>query len=249
MFRMYVMAHKKVEQKYPSNYYILELNSANHKEHYGDFLDNDGANISSKNPNYCELTGLYWIWKNDHDSDIVGTCHYRRLFTNNRFSKKISSFLNEQQVVEDLREYDLIAPKLYKTKITCYEHLLVSCKEKDVIALRDTIKELYPDYLSAYDSVMNSKKSYLLNMMVMNKSLFDEYASFIFDILTNLENKVDLTGYTTNEARIFGFLSERLLTVFVKKKELKVKEYRVNNLEVSLVKKVIGKFTAVFKKH
>lgn len=43
--------------------------------------DNTGENISEKNIFYCELTGVYWAWKNLKDADYIGLCHYRRCFT------------------------------------------------------------------------------------------------------------------------------------------------------------------------
>ena len=42
--------------------------------------DNSGDNISTRNGTFCELTGLYWAWKNLHDVEYIGFCHYRRFF-------------------------------------------------------------------------------------------------------------------------------------------------------------------------
>lgn len=42
--------------------------------------DDTGDNISLKNSSYCELTGMYWAWKNLRGVDVIGLCHYRRYF-------------------------------------------------------------------------------------------------------------------------------------------------------------------------
>lgn len=59
-----------------------------------DYYDNLGKNISYKNKNYCELTGIYWLWKNVSD-DYIGVEHYRRLFSHS-FLKK--SLLNDDEI-------------------------------------------------------------------------------------------------------------------------------------------------------
>ena len=50
----------------------IQLNCANNpKRLEGMLRDNEGENISDKNPLYCELTAQYWAWKNE-DLDYYG---------------------------------------------------------------------------------------------------------------------------------------------------------------------------------
>ncbi|GAX03826.1 glycosyltransferase [Secundilactobacillus pentosiphilus] len=44
--------------------------------------DDEGENISSKNPFFNELTAIYWAWKNLNDAEYIGLVQYRRVFIN-----------------------------------------------------------------------------------------------------------------------------------------------------------------------
>ena len=62
-------------------YMPIQVGKALHPElDLGFQCDNTGDNISEKNGSYCELTALYWAWKNLKDVDYIGLCHYRRYF-------------------------------------------------------------------------------------------------------------------------------------------------------------------------
>ena len=60
------------------------------KESIGFAGDNTGEHISAKNPQFCELTGLYWAWKN-LDADHLGLVHYRRYFGSPKKTKATPS--------------------------------------------------------------------------------------------------------------------------------------------------------------
>lgn len=69
-----VAAHKKYRMPEDACYLPLHVGKEG-KEEIGFAGDNTGDNISLKNPYYCELTGLYWMWKNV-EADYLGLLHY-----------------------------------------------------------------------------------------------------------------------------------------------------------------------------
>lgn len=173
--------------------------------------DDEGDNISAKNANYCELTGLYWIWKNT-DDEYKGLAHYRRYFCCS-FSK--NEVVTQKQIINKLKKYDVILPFACKLPNTVAEHYCeLSGFERDLCELEKVIGEKYPEYIPAYHSVMNGNTIHFYNMLIAKREVFDAYCKWLFDILFELENRVDLTDYSDYQKRIFGFMSERLLNVF-----------------------------------
>lgn len=197
--------------------------------------DDTGDNISAKNANYCELTGLYWAWKN-LKCDYIGLCHYRRYFAHavsgSDMEKKKLAILQRTDYEKLLKQYDVILPKqrnyFIETVRSQYEH----AHNKNYLALTEQIvAELYPEYSEAFCKVMGRTKLHIFNMFVMKKEKFDEYCQWLFTILFELEKRIDISSYSQYEARVFGFLSERLLNVWLEKQKLKVKGIDVVFLE------------------
>ena len=81
--KIYIMAHKKFAPPEEKGNIPLQVGAALHED-LGYLRDDVGENISDRNQNYSELTGLYWIWKNEKEADITGLVHYRRYFLNAR---------------------------------------------------------------------------------------------------------------------------------------------------------------------
>lgn len=238
--KIYVVAHKKVQNPLPKNYEYVQVNAVNNPKIYP-LTDDTGDNISAKNPNYCELTASYWIWKNDKENDVVGLAHYRRFFTTNKFSSSYKKYLNSPQIEKDLSRYDFIATKQYKTSCTTKEHLLQSVREKDFDLLRKVFNDYFPEYLNSFDQVFNGRKGYLLNMFICKKPLWDEYYAWLFSVFDKLEPLVDMTGYSIQEQRLYGYLSERLFTVFVKQNNYTVKSYTTHIVGASVIKLAFDK--------
>ena len=182
------------------------------------YKDNQGDNISWKNSNYSELTALYWIWKNCAE-DIVGLVHYRRFFANHFLWKTV---LSERRILEILESKDIIIPKARVMDVTgqlpdqtIWEHFEKWHNIDDLIQTREIIREKYPEYMDSFEEVCSKKTIWPYNMMICKKELFDEYCQWLFEILFELEKRVDITTYDWYQKRLFGFISERLLNVWV----------------------------------
>lgn len=233
-FKILVAAHKSYWMPTDPVYLPLQV-GAEGKPKLGYTPDNTGDNISSKNPYFCELTGLYWAWKN-LDCEYIGLCHYRRYFGRkihtNDLEKKKQAILHQKDYERLLRQYDVILPEkrhyYIETVRSQYEH---AHYKKDLDLAERLVGELYPEYSEAFTQVMNRRSLHILNMFVMKKSLFDAYCQWLFTILFAIEKQVDMTGYSTYEQRLYGFLSERLFNVWLEKQQLKTCEVPVVFLE------------------
>lgn len=215
--RIYVMTHKKYSKPDLPEYMMLQVGAALHED-LGYTADNTGENISEKNPNFCELTGIYWLWKNV-SCDIIGICHYRRHFVMNE------NFLNKNQVESILRDHDFILPYSMATDSgSLYDHYERKHHSEDMDIIRDIISERYPEYLNSFDFCMSRNLVSIGNMIVTRKNIFDKYCSWIFDILFEAEKRIDISDYDEYQSRIFGFMSERLLRVFFLHHKYKIKE-------------------------
>lgn len=248
--KIYVITHKDFKYNILDIYQPIFVGNKKPAENIKYISDSSGVNIANKNENYCELTAIYWIWKNIHDCDNVGIVHYRRYFVYGFCSKLVDDKYIEKNLVK--KHYDIILPYKFKTKHSVYKHFIdsPSGKDKDLINLRKIIAKKYPEYIESYDYVMSSRKASYCNMMISSKKIYNDYCTWLFDILFDLEEITDLTGYTQQQKRIYGFLSEFLLNVYVRKNNLRVKYcsmYFIDNSKIkNFFKKVKFSFRSLF---
>lgn len=214
--KIMVAAHKEFPMPKNKDLYLPVLVGAtnNYKSGIPYQRDDEGQNISAKNPNYNELTAMYWAWKN-LNVDVIGLDHYRRLLSKSS-QRSLDSILTEAQVMELLQEAPIILPKKRNYYIESnYSHYVHAHHQEPLDMTRTVIQELYPTYLPVFDQVMQAKKAHMFNMMIMKKPLFDEYAQWLFQILFEVEKRIDISDYSVQEARVFGYLSELLLDVWL----------------------------------
>lgn len=239
---IYVITHKKFDESIlkESEYKVLHVGTnKNSKPSY--LRDDTGDNISNKNPHYCELTGLYWLWKNAQESEKtpVGLVHYRRFFTYGlddllyTYLNKSPRILTDKDIRIALNSYDVILPKPEKIYRTVSKFYGDYHNPDDLVVIRDVIEKLYPDYIDSFDRVMNEHYFYFGNMFITRKELMDEYCEWLFDIMSVLEQRIVGDEIAdTYQSRIYGFISERLLQVWVEHNKLNVKTYPVFNTEI-----------------
>lgn len=184
-----------------------------------------------------DLTNIEYIWY----------CHYRRYFTtkfnflnfiiNNRdylnsfwdfntfYSNFSKTFLqkNNNSFISSLeKDFDVCLPKkarlwLFTTIKNHYSrhHLPVFRS-----LMRDVVVEIYPEYQQSFLDTEKSKSMYTCNMFIMKKKFFYEYNEWLFTILFELEKRIKELNIKipSAQSRIYGFLWERLLNVWLSHK-------------------------------
>ncbi len=215
-----VATHKTYKMPTDPMYVPLQVGSEG-KPSLGYLKDNVGDNISAKNANYCELTGLYWAWKH-MNTDYLGLVHYRRYFSKGRWKKRI---LQQADVEKLLQQADVILPKKRNYFIeTTYNQYIHAHHEQDLVKTREILAEQYPAYVTKYDEIMQRTSGHRFNMLLMKWDKLDAYCTWLFAILGELEKRLDISSYSAYDARVFGFVAERLLDVWIETNNVKYVE-------------------------
>lgn len=248
--KLIIATHKNVEFPKSPIYVPVQVNANKNQDHFLEVLDNQGNNISDKNDSYCELTALYEGVYN-FDYDVIGLVHYRRYFADSSFKKKSLKNVISSETIEDLlSKYDIILPKKRHYYIeTNYSHYIHAHNKEALDKAREVIKEYYPNYLSSFDKVMKRRSGHYFNMFIAKKDLAMSYCDWMFDILSKVENQIDLSQYTGQERRVFGFVSELLMDVYVDTNNLKVRNQKYFFMEKqNWFKKIFNFIKRKFKK-
>lgn len=233
--KIIVAAHKPYEMPQEDIYLPVHVGKEG-KDDIGFIGDNTGDNISLKNPSYCELTGLYWAWKN-LDTDYIGLAHYRRHFTvKSRAQRKnlapMQAVLSGAEAEELVQNYRILVPQKRKYYIeTLYSHYAHTHYKEHLDVTREIIEQMYPIYLKEYDAVMRQRGGYMFNMYIMEKSLSDAYCKWLFDILFELEKRLGTREYSAFQGRFYGRVSEILFNVWLNHQRIPYKEIGYMHME------------------
>lgn len=205
----------------------------------GMFHDDEGENISVKNPMYCELTTQYWAWKNV-DAEYYGFCHYRRYFDfsdteheENPYGEIIDDYidadaireygLDDETIARTVRGYDVITTRYGDLAEIIDRHgtpkkvweAAPKLIDEDLHRMYDILCAMHPDYKQDAIAFFNGNRSCFCNMFIMRKDIFHDYCAWLFPLLEAFERNTDMSHYSKEALRTPGHLAERLLNIYL----------------------------------
>ncbi len=240
---IFTMTHKPFNAPAHPMYMPLHVGREG-KEDFGYPGDNTGDHISHLNCYYSELTGFYWIWKNYKKDDYIGTCHYRRFLIDEK-----EQVLNTSQYKLLLSQYDLITTKRVILNNSYHFGFSANHNIEALDVTGEVIRDLYPEYYDDFVRLVNGNETYFGNMLVTSHKLFDEYCEWLFTIFFEVSRRINPDpNEDAYHKRVFGFISEFLLYVWVTTKKLRVCEMKVGMIgekaETRELKETIGTYFA-----
>jgi lipopolysaccharide biosynthesis glycosyltransferase len=172
--------------------------------------DDTGDNISEKNAGYNEMTSVYWAWKNYAElgnPDYIGFMHYRRhfLFRDGAAPQLEVTNLGDDDYLADTLGYSPAALEelvtgfdfVYTrplTRNTVRDHFAANHHIADLDLALQVIQEKYPEIAPAAEEYLSGKNAIFCNMFIMPKQIFFDYASFVFDVLFEVETRGNMAG-------------------------------------------------------
>ena len=206
---------KNPPESRPSYILPLQVGKCFTEQSVAELHDDMGENISAKNKQYCELTALYWIWKNA-TAKYVGLCHYRRWFD---ISQEEAGYLSGSDVDVVLTTPILNFPDVKTVYFRDHE-------EHDWQVMMDVLQEFAPEYYETACASFSGIYYYPYNMLIAKKEIFDAYCNWLFPLLEKIEERCS-EKRDIYQNRYMGFLAERLLSLYFVQNRRKYRIYHV----------------------
>ncbi len=211
---VYKMVHHKdkpLQTEFHDPVYMVpvQVGAALTDKRVASVVDNFSDNISEKNGNYSELTGLYWIWKNiaqyedEPDKSYIGLAHYRRLFD--------LSEDEELRLIDNDIDAVLPYPMPYEPSIEAHHERYLSDIEWS--AVLQALEELQPEYAKAFKDILKQEYLYNYNIIIAKGKVFSDYCEWLFPILFRVEEINDPEGIKEPN-RFIGYVGETLETLY-----------------------------------
>lgn len=206
--------------------YPLQVGAELTEVRIADFQDNTGENISAKNGNYCELTALYWIWKNRLTGESIndagvyyGLFQYRRILDISEDDLQRMKGNNVDAILQ--------FPTLHEPDIR--EHHARYVRKSDWEAVLQALKELQPGQVEAFRKILEQPYFYNYNLIIAKGDVLEKYCSWLFPILERIEELSTPRGWERCD-RYIGYLGESLMTLYFLYHQSDLKIYHTGRL-------------------
>ena len=189
----------------------------------------EGDNIDRLNKWYCELTGLYHLWKNT-DAGYIGLEHYRRFFASLKHEKQRMGIEEAQEILE---KHDIIVTEYHHgPRYTALQWFKDSSRNgiSYIVYLQKFLEVLSEEDRVGFSEYLNRHSLIQCNMFIGKRPVIDRWCRFIFDTLSKYDK---ICPPTENNIRMNGYLSEHIFGYWLEKE--KVPYYRVPKVEIEYI--------------
>lgn len=211
MFKMVHQHDKTLKSKYIDPEYMvsIQVGAVFSDKIVADLCDSIQDNISEKNGDYSELTGLYWIWKNIIKQDGINENKYYGLAHYRRFLNLSEDDLN--RLCENDIDVVLPYPMPYEPNIEAHHRRYLSDQEWGGVI--KALEELEPKYANALPNILEQEYLYNYNIIVAKNSVINDYCTWLFRLLFRIEEINNPDG-TKEPNRYIGYAAETLETLY-----------------------------------
>ena len=197
----------KEDVEYPDFFIPIQVGAALTDVRVSEVTDDKGDNISKRNVNYSELSGLYWIWKNvlenGCEKGYVGLAHYRRFLS-----------ISQDDILRlKNNDIDVVLPYPMPYEPSIEEHHKRYLKNDDWNGLLEAFREIHSEDIPAMEKVLSQEYMCNYNIILAKAEVLRDYCEWLFPVLFRTE-ELSIPKGIERADRYIGYIGETLLTVY-----------------------------------